>query len=113
MSIGEKIVSIFQTLYSEIGVIVTATAVFFIAVCLVMIMFSGKSKGVENAVSWIKRIAVSWIVFNMLGAIVTFAESSFNEQYDMGAAGGSASTSVNGGYQNPDTYSIDFLEVDE
>ncbi len=71
---------VLKSVYAKIFALVTLIAV-IAAVIAFLFRMSKDRKVVEEANAWIKRIAVSWVLINSLGWIITYLSSVFTGKY--------------------------------
>ncbi len=70
--------TIFQTVYTDLSGVFTLICVVALSICLLGMMFCRNGRLVEDFRSWRNRIIGSWIVFNVLGSIITYGEKLFS-----------------------------------
>ncbi|HAX52471.1 MAG TPA: hypothetical protein DIW17_13055 [Clostridiales bacterium] len=68
---------IFRKVYTDLSGVFTLICVVVLAVCLLGMMFCRNGRLVEEFRSWRNRIIGSWIIFNVLGSIITYGETLF------------------------------------
>ena len=68
---------IMQDVYKQIILISTIAAVVTAAVALLLMNFSKNSRTVDESRSWLKRIIISWSIFNGLGFIMAYVTPFF------------------------------------
>ena len=56
----------FSEIYSAVMIVASVIAVSLIAVCLLLRMISKNPRTAEEATSWIKRIAITWLCLMLL-----------------------------------------------
>lgn len=78
-TIFEKVSASLKDVYKEVVGISTVVAVTFIAICLLIRMFSKNQRAVEEASAWIKRIAITWCILNGLAFFVTYFQDLIYE----------------------------------
>lgn len=67
-----RITTSLKGVYNGIAGIITLVAAVAVAICTVGMMASKNQKTVEEFKAWRTRVFISWIVFSMLGILVTF-----------------------------------------
>lgn len=81
----DKISAALKRVYTGISGMVTLVAAVAVAICTVGMMASKNQRTVEEFKAWRTRVFITWIVFFMLGAIVTFGEDLVSGMgYDVG-----------------------------
>lgn len=79
----DRITEALQKLYSGISGIITLVAAVAIAICTIGMMAGKNQKTVEEFKAWRTRVMITWIVFAMLGILVTFGtELTVDMGYD-------------------------------
>ena len=74
MAIFQKFSAALKSVYSGISGIVTVAAAVAVGICSLGMILAKNQKTVEEFKAWRTRVFITWIVFFMLGAIVTFGE---------------------------------------
>lgn len=77
-TIWSKASEIMQDVYTQILGISTIAAIVTAAVALLMMNFSRSGRTVDESRSWLKRIAITWIVLNGLGFIMAYVTPFFS-----------------------------------
>lgn len=72
-----KAESIMKDVYGKIVGISTIAAIVTAAVALLLMNFSKSGKTVDESQSWLKRIAISWVILNGLGFILAYISPFF------------------------------------
>lgn len=67
-----KITTSLKSIYNGIAGVITIVAAVAVAICTVGMMASKNQRTVEEFKAWRTRVFISWIVFSMLGVLVTF-----------------------------------------
>lgn len=70
----ERFSKIMQDVYGELVAISTIVAVTVASIALIIRMVSRNQRAVDEATGWLKRIVITWIVLNSLGAIVAYLQ---------------------------------------
>jgi hypothetical protein len=71
--------------YGKLLGISTLVGVVSIAICLIWRMVSANPKTVEVCNGWIKRVAITWFILNLLGFIMNYIQPLVkNGQYSYG-----------------------------
>lgn len=81
-AIFDKVSASLKDIYGQVVGISTVVAVTFIAICLLVRMFSKNQRAVEEATAWIKRIAITWFILNTLAFFVKYFQEL---AYDKGS----------------------------
>lgn len=71
----EAFVGVFQKVYTDIAGVFSLICVLAGAVALITLLFGKSDKSATSAWSWIKRIAIAWVLFNSLGTIVSYGDA--------------------------------------
>ena len=66
--------STMNDVYQKFVGLSTIAAALAIAICVLWRIFSANPRSVEICNSWIKRVVISWLVINVLGLIVNYAQ---------------------------------------
>ncbi len=77
-AIFSKISDSLKEVYDEVFGISSVLGITLIAVCLIIRMASKNQRSVEEATSWIKRIIITWLILNLLGMFLTYAQDLVN-----------------------------------
>ena len=72
--IFDKVSDSLKSVYKEIITISSVVAITFIAICLIIRMVSKNQRSVEEATSWAKRIALTWLILNLLSYVLAYGE---------------------------------------
>lgn len=72
--IWSRFSTIMKDVYGELVGISTIVAVTAAAVALLIRMISRNQRAVDEAMSWLKRIIVTWLVLNTLGFAVAYLQ---------------------------------------
>ena len=72
--IFDKVSDSLKSVYKEIIAISSVVAITFIAICLIIRMVSKNQRSVEEATSWAKRIALTWLILNLLSYVLAYGE---------------------------------------
>lgn len=59
-------------MYQKFAAVSTIAACVAAAICLIMMNFSTDDRAVSTSRAWLKRIAISWIILNVLGFIIAY-----------------------------------------
>ena len=73
-TIWDRFSTIMKDIYGKLVAISTIVAVTVAATALIVRMVSRNQRAVDEAMSWLKRIVVTWIVLNSLGFIVAYLQ---------------------------------------
>ena len=65
-NIAKTFKNTFSEIYSAVMIVASVIAVSLIAVCLLLRMLSKNPRTAEEATSWIKRIAITWLCLMLL-----------------------------------------------
>lgn len=76
-TIWQKAEEIMKDVYSQILLISTIAAVVTASIALLLMNFSKSGKTVDESRSWLKRIAITWILLNSLGFILAYVTPFF------------------------------------
>ena len=76
-TIWTKAKAIMQDVYTQVLAISTIAAVVTAAVALLLMNFSRSGRTVDESRAWLKRIAVTWIILNSLGFIMSYVTPFF------------------------------------
>ncbi len=71
-TIWEKANEILKDVYSEILLISTIAAVVTASMALLLMNFSKSGKTVDESRSWLKRIAITWVILNSLNFFISY-----------------------------------------
>ncbi len=77
ITIWDKAKEIMKDVYNQIVLISTIAAVVTASVALLMMNFSKSGKTVDESRSWLKRIAITWVIINGLGFIMAYITPFF------------------------------------
>lgn len=64
-----------QEIYAGLAGIVTILAVVIVGWCFCVKMFSKNPRSIEEASQWIKRVAIAWACFMLLGLFVSLGKN--------------------------------------
>ncbi len=73
-TIWEKAREILKDVYDQVLLISTIAAVVTASIALLLMNFSKSGKTVDESRSWLKRIAITWVILNSLGFIIAYVE---------------------------------------
>lgn len=73
-TIWDRFSTIMRDIYGQLVGISTIVAVTVAAIALLVRMVSRNQRAVDEATSWLKRVAVTWIILNTLGFIVAYLQ---------------------------------------
>ena len=76
-TIWTKASAIMQDVYTQILGISTVAAVVTAAVALLLMNFSRSGRTVDESRAWLKRIIITWAIFNSLGFIMAYVTPFF------------------------------------
>lgn len=71
-NIANSIQQTFAEIYSAVIMVSSVIAIALIAVCLILRMISKNPRTAEEATSWIKRIAITWLCLMMLSVFLQY-----------------------------------------
>lgn len=71
-NLGEGIRGIFDSVYRAVMAVATVIAVAIIALCFVLRMVSKNPRTAEEATSWMKRVAISWVCLMLISIFINF-----------------------------------------
>lgn len=74
-NIAKTFKNTFSEIYSAVMVVASVIAVSLIAVCLLLRMLSKNPRTAEEATSWIKRIAITWLCLMLLNLFFKYGLS--------------------------------------
>ena len=77
-TIWEKASEIMQDVYTQILTISTIAAIVTASVALLMMNFSRSGRTVDEPRAWLKRIIITWAVWNGLGFIMAYVTPFFS-----------------------------------
>lgn len=93
--IWDRFSAIMQDVYGKLVAISTIVAVTMAAIALLVRMISRNQRAVDEATSWLKRIAVTWIILNSLGFIVAYLQPLIvGGSYSPGGSSGGGNTTL-------------------
>lgn len=70
--IADSVKSLFSDIYGAVITVATVIAIALISVCLVLRMISKNPRTAEEATSWIKRIAITWLCLMLLSLFLNY-----------------------------------------
>lgn len=74
-----KASEIMKDVYNQILLISTIAAIVTAAVALLLMNFSRSGRTVDESRAWVKRIAITWVILNGLGFIMTYVTPFFSD----------------------------------
>jgi len=77
-----------QGVLRQIRLISSIIAALFLTIAFLMKMFSKNQRTVDEANTWIKRIAIAWACINAVGFILTFIQEIIGPDVDLPVIGG-------------------------
>lgn len=78
----DKIKEFLKQIYDGVDLVMTASVVTVIAICLLMRVFSKNPRSVDEATSWMKRAIITLIVWKFLGLFTgTIEDASKGNEY--------------------------------
>lgn len=85
--LSEAILNVIKSLGTLLNTVFTPLCVLVLGWSIVTIMIGKSSKSADEGISWAKRAVGCFVVFFLLGSILTYGVSLFaGTQYDFGAA---------------------------
>lgn len=85
--LSEAILNVIKSLGTLLNTVFTPLCVLVLGISIVTIMIGKSSKSADEGISWAKRAVECFVVFFLLGSILTYGVSLFaGTQYDFGAA---------------------------
>lgn len=85
--LSEAILNVIKSLGTLLNTVFTPLCVLVLGISIVTIMIGKSSKSADEGISWAKRAVGCFVVFFLLGSILTYGVSLFaGTQYDFGAA---------------------------
>lgn len=85
--LSDAILNVIKSLGTLLNTVFTPLCVLVLGVSIVTIMIGKSSKSADEGISWAKRAVGCFVVFFLLGSILTYGVSLFaGTQYDFGAA---------------------------
>lgn len=85
--LSDAILNVIKSLGTLLNTVFTPLCVLVLGISIVTIMIGKSSKSADEGVSWAKRAVGCFVVFFLLGSILTYGVSLFaGTQYDFGAA---------------------------
>ena len=85
--LSEAILNVIKSLGTLLNTVFTPLCVLVLGISIVTIMIGKSSKSADEGISWAKRDVGCFVVFFLLGSILTYGVSLFaGTQYDFGAA---------------------------
>lgn len=85
--LSDAILNVIKSLGTLLNTVFTPLCVLVIGISIVTIMIGKSSKSADEGISWAKRAVGCFVVFFLLGSILTYGVSLFaGTQYDFGAA---------------------------
>lgn len=77
-----------QGVLRQIRMISSIIAALFLTIAFLLKMFSKNQRTVDEANTWIKRIAIAWACINAVGFILTFIQEIIGPDVDLPTIGG-------------------------
>lgn len=85
--LSDAILNVIKSLGTLLNTVFTPLCVLVIGISIVTIMIGKSPKSADEGISWAKRAVGCFVVFFLLGSILTYGVSLFaGTQYDFGAA---------------------------
>ncbi len=85
--LSDAILNVIKSLGTLLNTVFTPLCVLVLGYSIVTIMIGKSSKSADEGISWAKRAVGCFVVFFMIGSILTYGVSLFaGTQYDFGAA---------------------------
>lgn len=85
--LSDAILNVIKSLGTLLNTVFTPLCVLVLGWSIVTIMIGKSSKSADEGISWAKRAVGCFVVFFMIGSILTYGVSLFaGTQYDFGAA---------------------------
>ena len=85
--LNDAILNVIKSLGTLLNTVFTPLCVLVLGISIVTIMIGKSSKSADEGISWAKRAVRCFVVFFLLGSILTYGVSLFaGTQYDFGAA---------------------------
>lgn len=85
--LSDAILNVIKSLGTLLNTVFTPLCVLVLGISIVTIMIGKSSKSADEGISWAKRAVECFVVFFLLGSILTYGVSLFaGTQYDFGAA---------------------------
>ena len=85
--LSEAILNVIKSLGTLLNTVFTPLCVLVLGLSIVTIMIGKSPKSADEGISWAKRAVGCFVVFSMIGSILTYGVSLFaGTQYDFGAA---------------------------
>lgn len=85
--LSDAILNVIKSLGTLLNTVFTPLCVLVLGISIVTIMIGKSSKSADEGISWAKRAVGCFVVFFLLGSILTYGVSLFaGTQYDFGAA---------------------------
>ena len=85
--LSDAILNVIKSIGTLLNTVFTPLCVLVLGISIVTIMIGKSSKSADEGISWAKRAVACFVVFFMLGSILTYGVSLFaGTQYDFGAA---------------------------
>lgn len=85
--LSDAILNVIKSIGTLLNTVFTPLCVLVLGISIVTIMIGKSSKSADEGISWAKRAVECFVVFFLLGSILTYGVSLFaGTQYDFGAA---------------------------
>lgn len=85
--LSDAILNVIKSLGTLLNTVFTPLCVLVLGISIVTIMIGKSSKSADEGISWAKRAVGCFVVFFLLGSILTYGVSLFaGTQYNFGAA---------------------------
>lgn len=85
--LSDAILNVIKSLGTLLNTVFTPLCVLVLGISIVTIMIGKSSKSADEGISWAKRAVGCFVVFFLLGSILTYGVGLFaGTQYDFGAA---------------------------
>lgn len=85
--LSDAILNVIKSLGTLLNTVFTPLCVLVLGISIVTIMIGKSPKSADEGISWAKRAVGCFVVFFLLGSILTYGVSLFaGTQYDFGAA---------------------------
>ena len=72
-----KATEIMKDVYNQVLLISTIAAIVTASVALLLMNFSRSGKTVDESRAWLKRIAITWVILNGLGFVMSYVTPFF------------------------------------
>ena len=77
--VWSKAEEVMKDVYGKVVAISTVAAVVTSSIALLLMNFSKSGKTVDESRSWLKRIAITWVILNSLSFIMAYATPFFSD----------------------------------